>query len=114
MNVNENGGSIYHPVGVLSPSKTYNITWYDSVDHHKGNTQQDHYSLRIAVNYQGDSYQKSGGILLHFVTGNSWTPRQITFTPTASDNFYLSFKGQVSPIKRGALISMVKFIETVN
>lgn len=106
-------GSVYYPLGSLQSGKKYTITWYAACDH--GTTpvvSPEHYTVRVGVTFNAPFNSRSGGIEDPYtVTAGGWARMSFTFSPTADDLFYLSFKGGDGGVHTGAVISNVAVYE---
>jgi len=84
------------------------------MDRHHGNTIPDQYTLRVAINYEGDPKLDYGGFQTTYQTNSAWTQHVVTFKPTDAAEFYISFKGIKGTRQMGAMITMVTVIEHIN
>ncbi|MGC0152016.1 hypothetical protein ACPRNU_06110 [Chromobacterium vaccinii] len=103
--VDSTGGQIYHTLGTLSAGQKCTIKWSDILDHFHNNSTPDSYTIRIDVNARGTL--SDVGREESYLTQSVWRDHTIEFTSSRTAEYFVSFLGKNSPLKRGAMISNV-------
>ncbi|WP_434628313.1 hypothetical protein [Chromobacterium sp. CV08] len=98
-------GQIYHSLGTLSVGQECVVTWYDILDHYNNNTTAESYSVRIDTKFEGAL--SADGVEKRFTSSAGWKKNTLSLTPGTAGEYYVSFVGESSTIKRGAIISAV-------